>query len=277
MTTQLPTIISATQLQQELKSATHNILLIDISNPASYIQHHIRYAVFLDYTWIVRVEPPRMGLLPTEKQLNNVFNALGLTPDTHVIAYDDEGGGRASRLLWTLDTIGHTQYSLLDGGIQNWMANNFELSHTVVYPTPCTTANQYHCTMNDTPIANQSFILEHLNDSDVVILDSRSAAEYSGVKAFAERAGHIPAAVNWEWTEAMDKSNNLCLKSESELTTLLDSRGITKDKLIITHCQTHHRSAHTYIVLKSLGYDKIKGYPGSWSDWGNSADTPIEN
>jgi len=276
MTKQPPLIINATQLQQELQDSNNNILLLDMSNPSSYIQHHISNAVFLDYSWIVRIEPPRMGLLPSQKQLNTVFSALGLTSDTHIIAYDDEGGGRACRLLWTLDSIGHKHFSLLDGGIQNWMANNHPVTDTVVYPKPCDATNQYQCVIDEKPIASQSFILENYQNSDVVILDSRSVAEYTGQKAFAERAGHIPGAVNWEWTEAMDKSNNMCLKPQSELTATLDDLGITKDKLIITHCQTHHRSAHSYIVLKSLGYETIKGYPGSWSDWGNSADTPIE-
>ncbi len=273
---QLPLIISAQQLEQELQKSPNNILLVDMGSPASYIQYHIPAAVFLDYSWIVRIEAPRMGLVPDENQLNTVFTALGLTTDTHIIAYDDEGGGRASRLLWTLETIGHQHYSLLDGGIQNWMANNHGVTNRVTYPTPCESSNEYQTTVTDKPIANQSFIREHLNDSEVVILDARSAAEFTGKKVFAERAGHIPGAINWEWTEAMDKTQNLCLKPQAELKASLENIGITKDKMIITHCQTHHRSAHTFIVLKSLGYKNIKGYPGSWSDWGNTADTPIE-
>jgi thiosulfate/3-mercaptopyruvate sulfurtransferase len=217
-----------------------------------------------------------MGLLPNEDQLNTVFDAIGLTADTHVIAYDDEGGGRACRLLWTLEAIGHTNYSLLDGGIQDWMANNHEVTSKVVYPTPCDTGKENNCTIIDNPVASQAYILEHLDDDGVVILDSRSSAEYTGQKAFAERGGHIPGAINWDWTEAMDKSQNLRLKPQAELTATLENLGISKDKMIITHCQTHHRSAHTYIVLKSLGYENIKGYPGSWSDWGNTANTPVE-
>ncbi len=273
---QLPLIISAQQLEQESQSSKQNILLVDMSSPANYVQHHIASAIFLDYSWIVRIELPRMGLLPKEKQLNTVFNALGLTPETHVIAYDDEGGGRACRLLWTLECVGHQKYSLLDGGIQHWLANKHPVTDKIIYPTCCEASQENQYSIIETPVANQSFIMEHLNDPAVAVLDSRSAAEYSGQKAFAERAGHIPGAVNWDWMEAMDKSNNLCLKPQDDLSSTLDSLGVTKDKLVVTHCQTHHRSAHTYIVLKSLGYDKIKGYPGSWSDWGNTVETPIE-
>jgi thiosulfate/3-mercaptopyruvate sulfurtransferase len=273
---QLPLIMSSKQLKQQLQSSNTRLLLIDMTSPNSYIQHHIAEAVFLDYSWIVRIEPPRMGLLPHINQLNTVFNAIGLTPDTHVIAYDDEGGGRACRLLWTLDAIGHKHYSLLDGGIQNWMCENNPVTDKVIYPTSNSAGNEFNCTLSEEPVADQAFIIEHLNDANVAILDARSTAEYTGKKAFAERAGHIPGAINWDWTSAMDKAHNLCLKPQTELTTDLENIGITKDKLIITHCQTHHRSAHTFIVLKSLGFENVKGYPGSWSDWGNTPGLPVE-
>ncbi len=273
---QLPLILSSEQLKNQLQQSGNTLLLIDMTSPNTYIQHHIAEAVFLDYAWIVRIEPPRMGLLSNIDQLNTVFNAIGLTPDTHVVAYDDEGGGRACRLLWTLETVGHKHYSLLDGGIQNWMSENNPVTDKVVYPTPNTTSNECKYSILDQAIADQAFIHEHLNDPAVAILDSRSPAEYTGKKAFAERAGHIPGAVNWDWMTAMDKEHNLCLKPQTELTASLESIGITKDKLVITHCQTHHRSAHTFIVLKSLGFENVKGYPGSWSDWGNTSGLPIE-
>ncbi|MCK5639171.1 MAG: sulfurtransferase, partial [Gammaproteobacteria bacterium] len=79
-----------------------------------------------------------------------------------------------------------------------------------------------------------------------------------------------------EWTQAMDQQRNLRLRSDVELRSMLEQRGITSDKTVVVYCQTHHRSAHTFIALKAIGYEKIKGYPGSWSDWGNQEDTPIE-
>jgi thiosulfate/3-mercaptopyruvate sulfurtransferase len=109
-----------------------------------------------------------------------------------------------------------------------------------------------------------------------VLVDARSPPEYSGEKRLAQRGGHIPGAVNFDWINAMDMQNNLRLKPAEVLSQSLAGLGVTQDKEVIVYCQTHHRSAHTYIVLKSLGYTKIKGYPGSWSEWGNQGDTPIE-
>jgi len=272
MTDTLPLIVEPEQLTAAL--ARPNVLLVDLSAPETYVQYHIPAAVYLEYPWIIHMEKPRMGLLPDKAQLANVLSALGLTPATHVIAYDDEGGGRACRFLWTLDCVGHRRFSLLNGGLIAWTNEGREVTSRIKYPT----AGNYEVkVLQEEPIADRQYILDHMNHQEVVILDARSAAEYSGAKLFAARGGHIPGAVNIDWTEAMDRSRHMRLKPAAQLRSLLQAKGITPDKTIVCHCQSHHRSAHTYIMLKSLGYAKIKGYPGSWSDWGNDASTPIEN
>jgi thiosulfate/3-mercaptopyruvate sulfurtransferase len=125
-------------------------------------------------------------------------------------------------------------------------------------------------------LADLAYIRAHLEDPAVILVDTRSPLEYTGQKRLAERGGHIPGAVNFDWVNAMDMQNNLRLKPADALRQQLTGLGITPDKEVIVYCQTHHRSAHTYVVLKSLGYSRIKGYPGSWSEWGNLRDTPVE-
>ncbi len=267
----LPLIIEAEQLMPQLDN--RNLLLVDLSSPETYVQYHIPGAVYLEYAWIVRIEHPRLGLLPDPAQLTNVLSALGLRPDTHVVTYDDEGGGRACRFLWTLEAAGHKNFSLLNGGLKAWANEGHEISSKIIYPTPC----DYTVNMDFTGVATRQYILDNLSNEQVVIFDTRSPAEFSGKKVYAQRGGHIPGAVNMEWTEAMDKNRDLRLKPENELRQLLESRGVTPDRQIIVHCHSHHRSAHTYIMLKTLGYPDIKGYPGSWSDWGNEPNTPIEH
>lgn len=266
----LPLICEPEQLQAHSKKT--NLLLLDVSQPATFIQQHIPGAYYFEYNWMVQTIQPVMGLLPSVDQLNRVFSAFGLSPDTHVVAYDDEGGGRACRLLWTLDSLGQQNYSLLNGGLPAWLHSQLPVSNNIQWPTP----GHYQGNYTKAPVADRNYILEHLNDDQVIILDCRSSMEYNGTKVFAQRGGHIPGAINIDWIEAVDKTNSLKLKPRDKLEHMLRQRGITPDKTIVTHCQSHHRSSHTYIMLRSLGYEKVKGYPGSWSDWGNATDTPIE-
>jgi thiosulfate/3-mercaptopyruvate sulfurtransferase len=115
---------------------------------------------------------------------------------------------------------------------------------------------------NGAPVADSAYIRARLGNAEVGLLDVRSAGEFTGGRRYAERGGHIPGAVNLEWTMAMDQTRNLRFKPDAELERLLSRIGITPDKEIITYCQSHHRSAHTYIVLRHLG-SRVKGYPGS--------------
>lgn len=270
MSFNLPLILEPAELARNLSA--DNLLIVDLCKAEIYAYQHIPGAVHLEYAHIIAAEPPVMGLLPDDEQLSEVFSAIGMTKDSHVVAYDDEGGGKASRLLWTLDVIGHQGFSLLNGGLRAWLADQ----HPVDKARPQITLSDYQVSQSGKATVDKAYLLAHLNDPEVALLDARTPAEYRGIDMRAGRGGHIPRAVNMDWTLALDAENNGRLKLESELRALLAARDITPDKEIITYCQTHHRSSHTYIVLKALGYPRIKGYPGGWSEWGNSEDTPIE-
>lgn len=129
---------------------------------------------------------------------------------------------------------------------------------------------------NPEGIANKDYILSRLGQDDLALLDTRSPSEYAGLDVRAARGGHIPGAVNMNWTDAMDLGNHLRFKPDATLRDMLGNLGITPDKEVIVYCQTHHRSAHTYMVLKHLGYPLVRGYPGAWSEWGNDPHLPVE-
>lgn len=247
-------------------------LLVDLSTAENHAKYHVPGSVHLDYGKIVRAAKPVMGLLPDVADLEQTLGAIGIGPDTHVVAFDDEGGGRAARLLWTLDCLGHDKYSLLDGGLVAWVNEGYPTDHIPVVPTPAA----FKAQPSETPVANAEHILAHLNDANTCLFDNRSPVEFSGQKAFAARGGHIPGAVHWDWVEAMDQNRGMRLKPLDALRATLQAMGVTPEREIICYCQTHHRSSLVYLLLKILGYDKVKGYPGSWSDWGNRTDTPVE-
>lgn len=266
----LPFLVEPDQLEQAL--GTDSVLVVDVSDEPAYAQHHVPGAVNLPYRALIEARPPAMGLLPGDGRLSEVISDLGVTPDTHVVAYDNEGNGRAARLLWTLDAVGHSRSSLLNGGLHAWANEGHATEQAAHRPNAAAAA----VTRQPGVIADKAYILGHLDAPDVVVLDVRSPAEYAGQDVRAARGGHIPGAVNLDWTLAIDRERNLRLKPEAALRDMFAGIGVTPDKEVIVHCQTHHRSAHTYAVLKSLGYPRIRGYDGSWSEWGNDPDAPIE-
>ncbi len=251
------------------------LLVVDLCDPTRYAAGHIPGAVQCAYADLVRAEPPAMGLLPTEEWLSRLLSGLGLTPKKTVVAYDNEGNGRACRLLWTLAVLGHEPAALLNGGLHAWALAGGPMEKT-------STRGPVHSPfqariLNPAAIADRDLILMRLGQPDLALLDVRSPAEYAGTDVRAARGGHIPGAVNLNWTDAMDVQRQSRFQPDPVLRRLLESRGVTPDKEVIVYCQTHHRSAHTYWVLRHLGYPRVRGYPGAWSEWGNDPELPVES
>jgi thiosulfate/3-mercaptopyruvate sulfurtransferase len=271
MPADLPLIVEPEQLEPIL--GLPGLLIVDLNDPPMFLQGHVPGAVNLPYASLIGPQPPAMGRIAGAEQLSRAFSSIGMTPDSHVVAYDGEGNGRAARLLWTLDAVGHKRASLLNGGWRAWAGEGHRVESGAVDPVP----SDYKVAIGGEVIARKDYILGHLKDPKVLVLDVRSPAEYAGKDVRSARGGHIPGAVNMDWTLALDRARSLRLKPEAEIRATLEKLGVTPDKEVITHCQTHQRSAHTYIVLKSLGFTKIKGYDGSWSEWGNDPAVPVES
>lgn len=264
----LPLVIEPSDLLERLDAP--QLILVDLTSKARYEAGHIPGARFVDPKRTQLGLPPAPGLLPTQASLEQLFGELGHKPDAVYVAYDDEGGGWAGRFIWLLDVIGHKHYHYLDGGMLAWEGHSLPLSAEV---PPAATA-PVSLTLRDEPTATREYVQSRLGAADLAIWDARGPTEYSGEKVLAAKAGHIPGAINFEWTAGMDPAHYLRIRRD--IPQILEELGITPDKEIITHCQTHHRSGFTYLVAKALGYPRVKAYAGSWGEWGNHPDTPVE-
>lgn len=267
-------LLAPEELAQILQNAeqTSSIRIVDLSSEANFMAGHIPGAHHLSFQELMAGTPPAPGKLPDKSRLTHLFNSLGLQKDTHFIVVDDEGGGWAGRFIWTLDVIGHTHYSYVDGGMIAWKAAELPLEKGPAQ-AKINSGTIHEVEIHRDPIADIDHIMQNINTQAITIWDARSPAEYQGMKALAAKAGHIPGAINAEWTSLMDQHNDYRIRRDAK--EYLAKLGIDGSRPIVTHCQSHHRSAFTYLVGKILGLP-IKGYDGSWAEWGNHPDTPVE-
>jgi thiosulfate/3-mercaptopyruvate sulfurtransferase len=269
----LPALINAKTLNDHIVERP-SALIIDVTAAESYTSAHLPGAVNIPPSALSSGIQPATGSLPDLDDFKALLEKAGLTPNKHVIVYDDAAGSWAGRMIWMLDLLGFEKSTLLDGGITAWRAEGLPVTDEVPKIKRSTLAPLQ---INTHLMADKEDILAHLEDDNYLIWDVRAPEEYSGVKAVSANSGHIPHAINLDWVNLYDANNNNTLLAAEDLQVLLNDAGLTADKTIITHCQTHRRSGLSYFVAaKLLGYKHIKAYPGSWAEWGNLPDLPIE-
>lgn len=247
------------------------IRIVDMrSNPDEYATGHVPGAVHIGVNQMrVALKEPGFALQP-DYEIEELLGQLGITPETMVVAYDDLGGLNASRLFFTLDYAGHDKMALLNGGLTKWVAEGRDLSKDA----PSLREAVYHVRPRTEKVASARWILGNLGKRNLRLVDARSPKEFSGEDVRAKRGGHIPGAVNIEWTQNL--TGDKTFKPAIELQALYEKAGVTKEKTVVAYCQTMHRGALGYFALRLLGYPEVRGYDRSWSEWGNDARFPIE-
>jgi thiosulfate/3-mercaptopyruvate sulfurtransferase len=245
-----------------------------------YEQGHIPGAIKVD--WVADLNDPVIRDYLDKEQFEQFASSKGISNDTTVVFYGDKNNWWATYALWVFQLFGHKDVRILNGGRAKWVAEGRELTREVPsYPATTYTASERD---DKTIRAFRDEVREHIKKKEgVALVDVRSPAEFSGEKLHMPeypqegtlRGGHIPTAVNIPWAQAVREDSTF--KSAEELQQLYGDKGVTGDKDIITYCRIGERSSHSWFVLKYLlGYDNVRNYDGSWTEWGNSVGVPIE-
>jgi thiosulfate/3-mercaptopyruvate sulfurtransferase len=250
---------------------------VDVDTEA-YAQGHLPGAV--GWNWTSQLTDGLRRDIATREDFERLLRESGIGPDTTVVLYGDNNNWFAAWAYWQLKLYGHRDVRLLDGGRKKWLELGLETTTDVPAPTP-----------TDYELPEPSFdlrafrddILGRIGDGGFALVDVRSGPEFSGElfapanlpQEGAQRAGHIPGAANVPWASAVRDDGTF--KSIEELRSLYASKGVTPDKDVVAYCRIGERSSHTWFVLHELlGYDRVRNYDGSWTEWGSLVGAPIE-
>ena len=245
-------------------------LLLDLRPAEEFARGQIPGAAHLDLWGVSLIDTSDAPLRAFMWMITHLFELRGVTTGRPVVVYENDSGIRAARALWFLEYLGHPHARLLDGGVKAWTAEGRTLSTSPVTPKPA----EFRGAVNRAALATWQDVLDRLGRDDASILDARSAAEYRGELVRAKRGGRIPGALNVEWKDNLAPDGRF--KSVAELRAMYDAAGLPRDREVVTYCQGGYRAAHAWLALRLIGYPNVRNYTGSWKEWGDREDLPID-
>ena len=251
---QLPALfIEPAWLDQHLSHP--HLRLLDMRLQESYAEEHLPRAAWLDLRTLSHTVDGVEGMLLSLEQYAAQMSRLGIDEQSAVVLYDDNWGMPAARVLWTLARYGHTNAAVLNGGWDRWQEEGrpteiepFTLPPATFTPHPA-----------DEHLAERTWLLARLDDPNLVIIDTRTPAEYA--------RGHLPGARSWDWMNGAAVEGWNAVRPLDEVRAELAVLGVTPDKEIVTYCRSGARAAHTYLLLRHLGFPHVRNYDGSWLEW----------
>jgi len=263
-------LVTPDDLSRDLASSPKP-LLIDLRPAEQFCENHLPGAVHLDLFGISSVDTNPAPLNAFFWIIEHLLASRGVSNDVPVVVYDDTSGIRAARAFWFLEFFGHPGTRVLDGGYQSWVRRGLPVTQKAEAPRP----TEWTGTRDETILAGWREVRDRVGQSDVTVLDTRSDGEYCGTNVRAARGGAIPGAVHLEWTNNLGSDG--AFKPVDQLKQMYERVGITPDREVITYCQGGYRAAHSYLALRLLGYTRVRNYIGSWKEWGDRTDLPIEH
>lgn len=274
-----PEILVDTQwVEDHLKDPKVRVAEVDYDPKANYKLGHVPGAVLFD--WKEDINDPLTRNIFSKQSCEDLLQRAGISNDMTLILYGDFNNWFAAFAFWVFKYYGYDDIRLMNGGRKKWLEEDRPLSKDIPeYPK-----GNFKAAEPDKSIrVFLNYVKDSLGSSQKVLIDVRSPKEFTGEilappeypTEHAQRGGHIPGALNIPWSQAVSEDGTF--KSTEELKKLYESKGITSDKEVIAYCRIGERSSHTWFVLKYLlGYPDVKNYDGSWTEWGNMIDNPIE-
>ena len=270
-----PVLVTTDWLAEHLGDEQVVVAEVD-ENPDLYDDGHIPGAVKLH--WRDDLQDPVERDLIEKDDFERLMSRLGIANDSTLVLYGDKNNWFAAYAYWYLKIYGHPDVRILDGGRQKWLDEGREMT----MEAPVRQPTSYTANERDESIRVRRDDVFTAIGRDVLI-DVRSPQEYSGElisapgyeQEGAQRGGHIPTASSIPWATAVRDDGTF--KRPDELRALYESKGVTPDRSVTAYCRIGERSAHTWFVLRELlGYTDVRNYDGSWTEWGNLVDVPIE-
>jgi thiosulfate/3-mercaptopyruvate sulfurtransferase len=262
-------LVSPAALAREIDGGSLPLIL-DLRPPEAYTAGHLPGAMHLDLWGLSLVDTDPAPLKAFMWMIEHVLAVHGVDASTPVVVYDDQSGIRAARAFWFLEYFGHPSVRMLDGGFSAWSAAGLPVTREAAPPPK----SGWTGSREAATIADHQAVREAIGRSDAVILDTRSDGEYQGTTVRAARGGAIPGAVHLEWTRNLGPAG--AFKPAGELQAMYEDAGVTPDKEVFTYCQGGYRAAHSYLALRLLGYPRVRNYVGSWKEWGDRLELPVE-
>ena len=274
-----PEVLVDTQwVEDHLKDPKVRVAEVDYDPKANYKLGHAVGAVLFD--WKEDINHPLTRNIFSKQSCEDLLQRAGINNDTTLILYGDFNNWFAAFAFWVFKYYGYDDIRLMNGGRKKWLEEDRPLSKDIPeYPK-----GNFKAAEPDNSIrVFLNYVRGSIESSQKVLIDVRSPKEFTGEilappeypTEHAQRGGHIPGALNIPWSQAVSEDGTF--KSAEELKKLYESKGITSNREVITYCRIGERSSHTWFVLKYLlGYPDVKNYDGSWTEWGNMIDNPIE-
>jgi len=243
-----------------------NVVVIDMSSDETqYQRFHLPGAVYFpNYLLMRQRKTDKVITRLSQDELVFMLGQLGVMRHQYVVLYDDVGGLNTGRMFFELESIGHPNVSVLNGGLVKWILEGRKVVNNP-YQRPQTrygeVSNQLN---NEATVAD----VDAARKTGTVLIDARSREEYVG-DLKKKTGGHVPGAKWWEWSDSVAMNKGFVYKTDSDLNARLKSLGVSsKDKPVIAYCRTGHRAAQTYLTLRSLGYKNVKLYANSMTEYG---------